>query len=118
MKLTLLTGAAVAAIATASGAFAQDSGWYGAVDIGGHHQTGLETAFPPLAGDADGFNFRVRDVEIAGFVRLGYRLSPHFRLELEGGFRNGGIQSINDFKTPDTPSPDGADIDLCSTGSV
>src|SRR5665213_537636 len=102
MKLKLLAGAAVATVFAASGAFAQDSGWYGAIDIGGHHQNGFHGAFAPTGTDADGFNFRVHDVELLGFGRIGYRISPHVRIELEGGYRHGGIQSANDFKTPVT----------------
>ena len=41
MRLKLLGGAAVAALVVAGGASAQDTGWYGAIDIGGHHQRGL-----------------------------------------------------------------------------
>jgi OmpA-OmpF porin, OOP family len=115
MRLKLLAGAAVATVFAASGALAQDTGWYGAIDVGGHHQRGLESAFvspnlPFLVGD--GLNFRVRDIDYAGFVRLGYRITPNFRLELEGGYRHGSLQSVTDFNGPHL------DFDLCGMGST
>jgi len=133
MKLKLLAGAAVAAMLgapamlAAPAAFAQDTdsdysattpGWYGAIEGAGHHMRGLGLAFEPLPGDDDGFNVRAHDVDWAAFARIGYRISPHIRLEVEGGYRHGGINSINDFKTPDTPSPGGEDIDFCDSGAT
>ncbi|MGI8839361.1 MAG: outer membrane protein, partial [Caulobacteraceae bacterium] len=122
MKSTLLSGAAVAtALAasafSASGALAQDTGWYGAIDLGGHHQRGLESQFVSGAGGGaftgtEGFNFRVRDIDYAGFARIGYRLTPNFRIEVEGGYRHGSLQSVTDF------ADQTGDVDLCATGST
>jgi opacity protein-like surface antigen len=42
MKFNLLAGAALAAVFAASGASAQDTGWYGAVDLGYHWPEGAE----------------------------------------------------------------------------
>ena len=46
MKVKLLAGAAMAAVFAASGAYAQDTGWYGAIDLGAHYMEGLDGAFP------------------------------------------------------------------------
>jgi len=116
MKLKLLAGAALATVFATSGALAQDTGWYGAIDIGGHHQRGLDSQFvsgnSPAFLVGDGLNFRVRDIDYAGFVRLGYRLTPNFRIELEGGYRHGSLRSVTDFAGPQP------DFDLCATGST
>ena len=32
--------------------------------------------------------------DFAGFVRIGYRINGHLRIELEGGYRHEGVQSI------------------------
>jgi opacity protein-like surface antigen len=87
MKFKLLAGVALAVTTlAASGATAQDSGFYGALDVGYHwsdntnFETGLGTA--SLDGDDDWI----------GLARLGYRLSPHWRVELEGGWRPGELQ--------------------------
>ena len=43
MKFKLLAGVALAAVCAASGVSAQETGWYGAVDLGYHWPTGLKT---------------------------------------------------------------------------
>ncbi|RYF92267.1 MAG: porin family protein, partial [Caulobacteraceae bacterium] len=86
MKLKLLAGAALAATLVASGASAQDSGWYGAIDLG-YHWTDNENFETGVGGEV---NIDTDDTWV-GFARLGYRLSPHWRVELEGGYRPGEI---------------------------
>jgi OmpA-OmpF porin, OOP family len=86
MKFKLLAGAAIAATLVASGASAQDTGWYGAVDLGYHWSDDIkvDTALlGPASVDPD-------DTWM-GAARLGYRLSPHWRVELEGAYRPGDI---------------------------
>ncbi|MDB5472022.1 MAG: hypothetical protein JWR84_3582 [Caulobacter sp.] len=85
MKLKLLAGAALAATLVASGASAQDSGWYGAIDLGYHwsDDTNYDSALGSINVDPD-------DTWM-GAARLGYRLSPHWRVELEGAYRPGEI---------------------------
>ena len=124
MRYKLLAGAALATVLAASGAFAQggmwqndgwrpDHGWYGAIDLGGHKTLPIDLAVTPTqSGDGDGFSART-NLDWDGFVRLGYRISPHFRIELEGGYRHGGLDSFQDFKTPI-----GNDVDVCATGTA
>src|SRR5438128_11910296 len=95
MKTRLLAGAALAAVFAASGASAQDTGWYGALDLGWHstrtinfHAANGLPGDPPIKAD-------LKD-SWAGFARVGYKLSPHLRLELEGGYRPAQINSISD----------------------
>ncbi|HRD29965.1 MAG TPA: outer membrane beta-barrel protein, partial [Caulobacter sp.] len=88
MKFKLLAGAALAVTTlAATGAAAQDSGWYGAVDVGYHwsDDTTADTGFGPLSIDPDD--------DWIGLARLGYRLTPNWRLEVEGGWRPGELQS-------------------------
>src|SRR5580698_4251890 len=97
MKLQLLAGAALAGVFAASGALADPapSGWYGAIDLGGHSQPPIQTTSefsgpggPPSKLRFDtGFNF-------AGFARVGYKISPHFRVELEGGWRTSDLNKV------------------------
>ena len=44
---------------------------------------------------------------------FGYRFSPHFRAEIEGGYRHGSLRSTNDFLTPTDE-----DVDICSAGTT
>jgi outer membrane protein OmpA-like peptidoglycan-associated protein len=85
MKFKLLAGAAIAASLVASGAAAQDTGWYGAVDLGYHWSDDVkfDTVLGEVPVDAD-------DTWM-GVARLGYRLSPNWRLELEGAYRPGEV---------------------------
>ena len=55
----------------ASGAFAQEAGWYGGIDVGGSHLSGINT------DSLDSF-----DKSDTGFdVNLGYRLNRNFAVE-------------------------------------
>jgi OOP family OmpA-OmpF porin len=93
MKFKLLAGAAVAAVFAASGASAQ--GWYGAADIGYHIPESLKTT--SSSNSANGapyrWEFNQKD-DWTGFIRLGYQLNPHWRVELEGGYRPGDLDSV------------------------
>jgi len=94
MKLKFLAGAALAATFAASGAYAQDAGWYGAVDAGWHqpeHFSVSTAASPPQTIKLH------MDGGWAGFARVGYRFDPHWRLELEGGYRDGKVGTTLGF---------------------
>src|SRR5690349_21882356 len=90
MKLKLLAGVAAAAVFTASGAMAQNIGWYGAVDLGYHWLDDIEietVEFGPVEPEVeDGW---------AGFGRLGYQFTPNFRAEGEVGYRPSDIESTD-----------------------
>ena len=107
MKLRLLAGAAAASMLCASGAFAEPapSGWYGAVDVGAQ-----------WAGDVKLSSFflstRVKsDVGYAVFGRVGYKVSPNFRIELEGGANSSTVSTI-------TGSGANSFVALCAIGSA
>ncbi|MCS6627957.1 outer membrane beta-barrel protein, partial [Roseibacterium beibuensis] len=61
----------------AGAASADPNGWYGAIDAG-YHMPEVETSY--------GFEIEADD-DWAGFARLGYRFTPNWRVELEGGYR-------------------------------
>ncbi|HEY1561007.1 MAG TPA: hypothetical protein VGF71_08980, partial [Caulobacteraceae bacterium] len=99
MKFKLLAGAALVSLLAAPAAFAQDDsdytsthpGWYGAIDAGGHHTATFDGVFP---GESAGADIHTTNPDFAGFVRLGYRINGHLRIELEGGYRHEGIQTV------------------------
>ena len=91
MKFKLLAGAALAAVFAATGASAQDTGWYGAVDLGQHWPEGMETA--TTNGSAYRWNFNQAN-DWAGFARLGYQFDANWRVEMEGGYRPGDLDSV------------------------
>jgi len=95
MKFKLLAGAALAAVFAASGASAQSTGWYGAVDLGYHWPEGIEgqASNNGANGTPYSWDFNQED-DWAGFARLGYQLNDHWRVELEGGYRPGDIESV------------------------
>ena len=98
MKVKLLAGAALAAVFAASGACAQDSGWYGAADIGAHYMEPLNfvVSDPGLTPPVEHWTARVQEYDWTAFARLGYRVSPNVRVELEGGYRPGNLNSVVD----------------------
>jgi outer membrane protein OmpA-like peptidoglycan-associated protein len=93
VKLKLMAATAVLALATASGAHAQffdfSNGAYVAGDIGIHEST-METK---SAVNTSNFDFSP-DSDFAGFLRAGYRFNENLRLELEGGYRKGEVESV------------------------
>ena len=97
MKLTLLAGAALAGLFACSGAIADpaDSGWYGAIDLGGHVQVPTKTSseYPELGIAPANLRFRT-DPNVIAAARIGYKISPHFRVELEGSYRPGSFGTI------------------------
>jgi outer membrane protein OmpA-like peptidoglycan-associated protein len=114
MKLKLLAGVALTAVFAASGAFAQDSGVYVAADVGYHWPEGIEASSSANAPDGRPYDWTFDSEEdFAGFARLGYRLSPNFRVELEGGYRGGDIDSVRG-----TPRGATYPVGLCRPGVV
>jgi OOP family OmpA-OmpF porin len=94
MKLTLLAGAALAAVCTASGAAAQ-VGWYGAVDLGYHWPESLAASSSNNAANGRAYEWGFNQKkDWAGFARLGYQVTDNWRVELEGGYRPGDMKSI------------------------
>src|SRR5215216_5023119 len=89
MKLTLLAGAAFAAVFAASGAQAgSPDGWYGAVDVGYHAMDGLEGSSSNTAPNGIPYRWTwFTDNDWVGFGRIGYRFNPNWRLEGEIGYR-------------------------------
>ncbi|HEY9217142.1 MAG TPA: outer membrane beta-barrel protein, partial [Phenylobacterium sp.] len=91
----MAAAAALALSGLASGASAQDTGWYGAVDLGYHWPEGLEASSSTNAINGQPYNWDFnQEDDWAGFARLGYQLTPNWRVELEGGYRPGDIESI------------------------
>ena len=95
MKLQLLAGVALAAVFAAGAASAQETGWYGAVDLGYHWPEGISTEGDAALRDGAPAHWTwATDDDWAGFVRLGYQFNPNWRAELEGGYRPGDITSV------------------------
>jgi opacity protein-like surface antigen len=108
MKKTLMAGAAILALGVAGQASAQigpSSGVYVAGDIGYHMMEGID-AQSSVSPNVN-WTFDAED-DLAGFLRLGYRISPNFRAELEGGYRKGDIESVR--------GGPGAPVGLCRAG--
>jgi opacity protein-like surface antigen len=99
MRIEFLAGMALAGVFAAASAAADPaaSGWYGAIDLGGHARQDGQTpsAIPELGYKPASLRFQtVKD--IAAYARLGYRALPHLRLELEAGMRPAGMRQIVD----------------------
>ena len=108
MKITLMAGAAALVVAfAASGAQAgSPDGWYGAIDAGYHSLTGsgIDTKSFNNAPDGAPYGYKFStDSDWAGFARLGYRINPNWRVELEGGYRKGDFGSIRGASTRAQP---------------
>lgn len=120
LRLDAVTLCSVVTICFVSTGRAEDwtpaPGWYGAAAIAGHHQPGIDMAVAASANTAvagrSGFHFRVIEDDYAAFGRLGYRLTPHLRVELEGGYRPTRLNSVEDIPAPGAM----ASLDLCGAG--
>ena len=112
MKFKLLAGAALAAVFAASGASAQNVGWYGAVDLGYHWPDSIEADSSNNAINGAAYSWDIsQEDDWAGFARLGYQLNDHWRVELEGGYRPGDISAIRG-------GGNNAILGLCTPGVV
>ena len=100
MKLNLLAGVALAAMAAATGAYAEQAqGWYGAVDAGYNTMGAWKAKSTGNMPDGSPFAYDVSTENTwAGFARLGYRYSPSWRVEFEGGYRPGDVDTAIGFK--------------------
>ncbi len=124
MKLKLLAGAALVALSfglaqTASAE--QSQGWYGALDLGTNSMDGYKAKSTGLMADGGPYYYKVSTKDSwAGFARLGYRYSPHWRVEFEGGYRPGDVSSAIGFKrvSPVTPGLGAIDTALCTPGVI
>jgi opacity protein-like surface antigen len=112
MKIKLLAGAALAAVAIASGASAREVGWYGAVDAGYHWPMGIDGTSSNNAANGKPYDWTISQAEDwVGFARLGYQVSSHWRVELEGGYRPGEVDSVRGGAS-------NAILGLCAPGVV
>jgi opacity protein-like surface antigen len=95
-KTAWLLGGVCAALAFASQASAeQPNGWYVGGDVGYHWPDGIDATSKGLAPDGSPYKFKFDSEDDGiGFGRVGYRLAPHWRIEVEGGYRPGHISSI------------------------
>ncbi|MDP2151304.1 MAG: porin family protein, partial [Parvibaculum sp.] len=110
-KKALMLGSVLAALAFAPQAMAEpDQGWYGAFDLGYHWPDDFDTKTSEPATPYR-FDFEL-EADVAGFARLGYRLTPNWRLELEAGARAGDIEGVTGDPTRPLPN------NLCSIASV
>lgn len=110
MKLNLLAGAALVAVFAASGVSAQETGWYGAVDLGYHWPQAIKTQSNQTLPDGEFAHWSWKsEKDWTGFVRLGYQFNPHVRAEVEGGYRPGDLLSA---RGPAVRHP----IGLCTPG--
>ena len=89
MKTILLAGAAMAAVFAATGASAEGVGWYVAADAGYHQTNDLN-----LSGGGFGAKATLNG-NWAGFARLGYQITPHWRVEGEYGYRQTDVHSFS-----------------------
>ena len=95
MKHILLASAALAAMAVAGSAAAeQANGWYVAADLGYNWKSDYKARSQGAMPDGGAYIYDVATHDDwAGFARLGYRYSPSWRVEFEGGYRPGDISS-------------------------
>ncbi|RZJ06088.1 MAG: porin family protein, partial [Brevundimonas sp.] len=104
VKTLILATSAAGALALSAGAASADpNGWYGAVDAGYHSLGNAETFGNP----GPEFDIDVQG-DWAGFARLGYRFTPNWRVELEGGYRDN-----NQFDYIVSPGP-GLPTGICN----
>src|SRR5579863_10077114 len=74
-------------------------GWlhpYVAIDLGYHQPLDIDaTSFDP-APDGQPYRWRYKlNGDWDAFLRVGYRITPHLRVEFDGGLREGNINSIH-----------------------
>jgi OOP family OmpA-OmpF porin len=95
-------GAAVVCLAPAAALADDPSTWapaeagpYVALDLGYHWPLALNGTSIRPASDGQPYKWTYRlNSDWAAFGRAGWRFSPHFRLEFDGGLREGNIHSI------------------------
>jgi opacity protein-like surface antigen len=74
-------------------------GWlhpYVALDLGYHWPLAIDAKSIGAAPDGQPYQWQYKlNGDWDAFLRVGYRLSPHFRMELDGGLRESNIHSIH-----------------------
>jgi len=120
MKHILLASAALAAMAVAGSAAAeQANGWYVAGDLGYNWKSDYKARSQGAMPDGGAYVYDVAtDDDWAGFARLGYRYSPNWRVEFEGGYRPGDISSAVGFPRTYPGSAALVDTAICTTGVI
>jgi outer membrane protein OmpA-like peptidoglycan-associated protein len=120
MKHILLASAALAAMAVAGSAAAeQANGWYVAGDLGYNWKSDYKARSQGAMPDGGAYIYDVAtDDDWAGFARLGYRYSPNWRVEFEGGYRPGDISSATGFPRTYPGSAALVDTAICTTGVI
>ena len=121
MKLHLLAGAAIAALAVvATGAAAEQApGWYGALDLGYNSLSKYKARSTGNMVDGGPYVYDVTtDDDWAGFARLGYRYTPNWRVEFEGGYRPGDINGAHGFPRTYPTEAGLKDTALCTVGVI
>jgi len=79
----------------ASGGASNEPRWYGAIDGGYHWPLTIDSRSVGLAPDGLPYDWRWKtNSEWAALGRIGYRLSSHVRIELEGGYRQSSLNSV------------------------
>ena len=92
VKIFILATSAAGVLALSAGtASAEPNGWYGAVDAGYNFWSDDVEA---ISSTGPALSIEVKD-DFAGFARLGYRFTPNWRVELEGGYRAGDVGQVS-----------------------
>ena len=92
-----LLGLAAALVAAGAHADPAPGGWYGAIDLGAHlRQDGPTWGEVRELGAVPAAPRFHTDLAFAAYGRIGYRISPRLRLELEAGWRSNRLLSIVD----------------------
>ncbi len=121
MQTKLLVGAVLAAGLAAADASADPapSGWYGAIDLGANlRQDGASpSALSELGARPAAPRFHT-NADFAGLARVGYKVTPRLRVELEGGWRTTRMLNIVDEFPYATIRPPGSIYSICSAAPI
>jgi OOP family OmpA-OmpF porin len=122
MKRTLLglalgLGVTAGLLAGAASADPLPDGWYVGGDLGLNFRqdTSTRSQYPELGSMPAELRFHTNKEGVA-LARVGYRVAPHFRLELEGGWRTSRMKSIVDYQTYGRPP--GSITNVCGPPAV
>ena len=112
-------GGAVIALLMASAAWAeQPNGWYAAWDIGAHFDASSKLESSLVRPNGLPAKWRLEtSTDWALFARLGYRFDPHWRAELELGYRNGSLSHVMGSSAQGPVGGSGEPIGVCNSTS-